>query len=143
MNDSSTLSQLAELALVAIVGLVLFTALGIFAAHRTYTYPRRRSRYRHPPLYFAGHGTGNVEAESLIESTYRIDYQFSGDGLVKIELIETASGNSDTILLKSGSGTAGFRVQHAGHHRLHIAPLQEDTSWELSIQPVGQASVRS
>ena len=54
-----------------------------------------------------------MAANSLLERPYRLDYWLPDDGLVKIELIERATGNNDVILIKSGGGVEAFTVLHA------------------------------
>ncbi|MBZ0303086.1 MAG: hypothetical protein K8J31_25290 [Anaerolineae bacterium] len=140
MEGSQTAAQLADLVLIALIGFGLFTALGIYAARRTRMPLDDRHPDVHLPLRFQGTGEARLEAERLIESTYRIDYQFPGDSLIKVELIQCATGDSTTILLKRGKGVDSFVVNRAGRHLLRVEPLREDVAWKFEIRPVGRRS---
>lgn len=138
MNESSSLAQLAELALIVLTGIVIMSALGVYGLRGFQARRPRPSRYPDiEPLRFQGRGTMTINADDLLASAYRIDYSFPDEALVKVELIERATGNRDVILIKSGSGVEGFDVPQAGHYLLQVEPLAEAVGWKCQIRPVG------
>jgi hypothetical protein len=138
MNEQSSIIQLVELGLIFLVGFVILSGLGVYAMRQMQSRrPRSVSYPDRPALHFQGRGESTVSTNGLIESSYRIDYCFPGDVLVKIELIERATGNDEVILIKSGEGVEGFTVPHAGDYLLRIEPLADDAAWSFDIRPVG------
>ena len=138
MNEQSSIAQLVELSLILLVVIAIMSALSVYAVRRL------RSRRAHlasyadrPSLHFQGRGAMTLSADLLSESAYRIDYQLPEDALVKINLIERATGNDEVILIKSGKGIEGFAVSSAGDYLLRVEPLAEDVAWSFEIRPVG------
>lgn len=138
MTDPSSIAQLVELGLIAVVGIAVLSALGVYAMRRMRSRRPRTSAY--PDVAsrrFQGRGEMTVRADDLIDSAYRLDYRLPDTTLVKIELIERASGDSDVILIRRGEGVEGFTVLHAGNYLLHVEPLAEEVAWAFEIRPVG------
>jgi hypothetical protein len=135
VNDS-TLLQLRDLALILGVALVIVVGMGLYLVRR---YRSNSRPHEHYPAAqrFQGQGSGTAEAQVLIAAQYRIDFQFPDEVLVKLELIEADTGNSDLILLKSGSGTDGFVVENAGRFLFQVEAQNEDARWSFTIKPVG------
>lgn len=138
MNNQSSIVQLAELALIAVVSVAILSALGVYAMRRMQSRRPRSPAYPEVAFrHFQGRGEMTVSVDDLVESVYRLHYRLPDEALVKIELIERASGDSYVILIKRGEGVEGFTVLHAGDYLLHIEPLAEDVAWAFEIRPVG------
>jgi hypothetical protein len=91
-------------------------------------------------LRFHGTGEMTVRAPGLIASQYRLDYQFPENVLVKVDLLDTATGERELIVLKRGAGVAGFDVTHPGDYLLHVAPLDDTAEWQLTMRPGGSGN---
>ena len=138
MNEPTSIAELADLGLILLIVFAILSALGVYAVCQMQARrPSATSFPDRPSLHFQGRGERTVTANGLIESAYRIDYRLPSDTLVKIELIERATGNDALILIKSGEGIDGFNVSRAGDYLLRIEPLAEDAIWSFEIRPVG------
>ena len=114
-------------------------ALTLFGKRSRKDVSRYDERYGRT-LHFHGTGEMTVRAPGWIASQYRLDYQFPETTLVKVDLLDTASGDRELIVLKSGAGVAWFEMSQPGDYLLHVAPLDEAAVWELAIRPVGLGS---
>lgn len=81
-----------------------------------------------------------IRAPGLIASQYRMDYEMPENVLVKVDLLDSVTGDRELILVKCGTGVAGFNVPHAGDYLLHIAPADDSANWRFQIRPVGLGS---
>lgn len=81
-----------------------------------------------------------IRAPGLIASQYRMDYEMPENVLVKVDLLDSVTGDRELILVKRGKGVAGFDVPHAGDYLLHITPAGDSADWNFEIRPVGLGS---
>jgi hypothetical protein len=137
VQTDDLLFQLRDLALILGLSLVVVVGMGLYIVRR-YRSPSSATRPHYPETRrFSGRGTTTLEAPELIAAQYRLDYAFPDAVLVKIELVEVATGSSELILLKSGSGVEGFVVETTGRYLFEVEPPDETADWSFSIKPVG------
>lgn len=56
--------------------------------------------------------------------------------LVKIDLINVMDADTETVVLKSGSGSVAMSVDVGGRYLFQIDPANESTSWSFSCRPL-------
>jgi hypothetical protein len=131
-------AQIADLALVIVVGLVAFSLLGLLAVRRSRQRLSTRSQTDAVEQNFEGRGTETVDLGELLTAQYRVDFEFPANRLVKVELIENNTADRHLILFKSGTGTEGFVVERAGRYFCQVEPQAESDHWVLRLRPVGR-----
>lgn len=115
-------------------GIVLFAAWALAA---------RRLRENRPhlkrggaELVFRGRGAGVTQAVFMEAGAYRLSCQFTGGAAVKIDLIAVDSGERETLLVKSGSGTLAFTLD-GGLYVFDVDPADHRSAWNLQVGPLG------
>jgi hypothetical protein len=93
------------------------------------------------PIRLQGKGNHATKALRLEAGTYKVQYRFPDDVLVKVDLWD--SGDSETILLKRGVGVESFTVEADGRYVFEIAPADEMAAWEMDITRLGLPSRKS
>lgn len=82
---------------------------------------------------FHGRGTHTTEPLKLAAGRCRIDYQF--DAPTRLALV--SSGDEETLLIKSGVGSAEFEVAEAGRYRLLVEPAEAGAAWQINYRQTG------
>jgi hypothetical protein len=85
------------------------------------------------PSTLSGRGAQTTNVLQLAAGAYRIDYQF--DALTRLALID--DNNEETILIKSGAGSAGFEITEGGRYRLRVEPAAEGAAWQIAYRRIG------
>ncbi len=93
------------------------------------------------PVRLRGQGNHMTEPVHLETGTYKVDYRFPDDVLVKVDLWQGV--DSEMILLKRGSGVVSFAVESEGRFIFEIAPADETAAWEMDITRLGLPSPRT
>jgi hypothetical protein len=92
------------------------------------------------PFRLQGKGTYASEPLELEHGTYKVQYRFPPDVLVKIDIIRFLDGETSTILIKRGMGEASFTVEVDDRYVFEIAPADEISAWELAFTRLGLPS---
>jgi hypothetical protein len=91
---------------------------------------------------FRDRGNQITTAIELQPGTYKLQYQFPTGVLVKVDLISLGGGDSETLFIKSGSGSQALRIETGGRYSFQIKPVQEQAEWSFEISPLGLPSRR-
>jgi hypothetical protein len=91
------------------------------------------------PFQFQGQGAQSTRPVKLEAGDYKIRYLFPDEAIVKVELFSVDDGEGELIILKSGSGEAGFTINANGRYLFDVDP-QEGASWKLEINRLGLPS---
>ncbi len=138
----STINQgflLAQIINVVILIVILTAVIG------TVIYFLRRSRaatapkvdFEHQPVRLQDSGNQLTAPLRLAAGTHKLMYWLPADTLVKVDLIDVDRGNSETILMKKGTGSQAFSLEHSGRYAFQVAPADDSASWVLEISPLG------
>jgi hypothetical protein len=87
-------------------------------------------------VYYEGIGQETTRPFWLRVGRYQARYLFSGDTLVKVDLLRTADGERETLVFKAGEGVAAFEMAEGARCRLVIEPADPDAEWEVEISPL-------
>jgi hypothetical protein len=87
-------------------------------------------------VYYEGVGEETTRPFWLRAGRYQVNYLFSENTLVKVDLLRTADGERETLVVKTGQGVAEFEVPEAARCRLVIEPAAPDAEWEVEISPL-------
>lgn len=90
------------------------------------------------PIHLEGAGSHMTKPFHLQAGTYKLQYRFPPDVLVKVDLWH--GGDSETVVLKRDEGAASFAVSQDGRYTLDIAPTDESSPWTLDITRLGLPS---
>lgn len=91
---------------------------------------------------FSNRGDQITSAVELQPGTYKLQYQFSTGVSVKIDLISLDDRDSETLVIKSGTGSQAFRIKTSGRYAFRVEPLNEQSEWFFEISPLGLPSRR-
>jgi YD repeat-containing protein len=141
-----------ELTLPAIIILVLLAvAVSRYVQSRADPTRQRRLRYDErgqlvaveeplgqQPIHLEGQGSHMTNLVHLHAGTYKLQYRFPPDVLVKVDLWR--DGDSETLVLKRGAGESAFTVAADGRCTLDIAPADDSAPWTLDITRLGLPS---
>lgn len=94
------------------------------------------------PIRLQDRGNQLTAPIDLDAGTYKVMYWLPDDELVKIDLINIDNGESETLLIKSGSGSHGVIIHHAGRYAFQVEPDGVTAPWTLEILPLGLVSKR-
>ena len=89
------------------------------------------------PLQFEGRGTWSSQPIPLAAGSYRIAFRFPADVTVRLGLLSSSDGEECTLLIKSGSGVAGFELESASYI-VQVQPADEGVAWQIEIQRMKQ-----
>jgi hypothetical protein len=88
------------------------------------------------PVSFSRKGTYASDAMRLEAGVYKIEYQFPETSLVKVDLISAADGETETIALKTGSGSLAFTVRAPGRFIVQVEPVDEAADWSFEFRRI-------
>lgn len=92
-------------------------------------------RIRGEAVTLEGRGTQTSKTVELDAGMHRAEYQFPDDVLIHVRLVDTDTGDDETLFIKSGGGVAAFHVEEYGRFQLVVEPADERARWRLTIQP--------
>lgn len=118
------------------VGLVL--ALIFMWMSRAGLGVERSFKRRDAPICFKNQGTHLTNAVNLSTGAYKVLYTF--DTITKVDLIELSTGDHETLLIKSGSGSMSFTIEQQGRYAFEVDPQDDSAAWIIEISPLGLPS---
>ena len=92
-------------------------------------------RLRGTEFALSGKGTTASDTVDLMPGVYKFEYQFPAGEMVKIDLINVMDADTETVVLKSGSGSVAMSVEVGGRYLFQIDPANEATTWAFSCRP--------
>lgn len=129
----------ASVVLVALLMIIPVALVALFKYRRDWEQTRQRYGPQTEPddsIYYEGVGAETTRPFRLRAGRYKLAYAFPESALVKVDLLHTASGERETLALKSGTGASEFEVAESGRCRLVIEPADADAEWEVEITPL-------
>lgn len=90
------------------------------------------------PIHLNGKGNHTSEPLPLEAGTYKAQYRFPDDILVKVDLWH--KGEAETVVLKQGAGVTSFTIAASGRYVFAIAPADDVSPWTLDITRLGLPS---
>jgi len=88
------------------------------------------------PVRMSNKGTFASDALKLETGVYKFEYQFPESSSVKVDLISATDGDTETIALKSGSGSVAFTVHQPGKYVVQVEPVDEAANWSFEFRRV-------
>jgi hypothetical protein len=132
------LSYVVIFALIAI--LVILAA--IFIGRRLRDGENARFKRDGNIFTFSYQGNQITAVVDLQPGTYKLQYQFPDGVSVKIDLISIIEDDSETLIIKSGSGSQAFRIEARGKYAFQVDPVDDLSEWSFEISPLGLPSRR-
>ena len=90
------------------------------------------------PITLKGKGNHATKPLPMEAGAYKLEYIFPDDVLVKVDL--WLNGDSETIVVKRGTGTASFNIDVTARYVFEIAPADEAAAWEITVTRRGLPS---
>jgi hypothetical protein len=90
------------------------------------------------PITFENRGTQVMPPVQLLPGAYQVTYTF--ESVTRVDVIDTSSGERETLLIKSGTGSVVFSVEHEGRYTFEVEPQDEAVSWRMAVSPLGLPS---
>ncbi len=129
INDGFRLAQIVNL-------IIIFLCLALPLAGVIVWISRNAPRpIREGGARFENRGTQVTDTFDLAAGTYKMTYRLAV--MSEVDLIEVATGNRETLLVKLGSGSIAFTVEQAGRYALEVAPQDDESVWCIEISPLG------
>ena len=94
------------------------------------------------PIVLRGRGGETTRPFALAAGRYKLAYAFPDGVLTSVALLDTATGDSDTLLVAQGSGATSFEIGVPARYALHVAPADDSAAWSLTLSPLGLPSRR-
>ncbi|MBC7813090.1 MAG: hypothetical protein H7175_18175 [Burkholderiales bacterium] len=87
---------------------------------------------------FSLRGTGTMASDTveLMAGVYKFEYTFPAGEMVKIDLINVDDADTETVVLKSGSGSVAMSVEVGGRYVFQVDPANESTAWSFTCRPL-------
>jgi hypothetical protein len=124
---------------VLLVVLVILAPILLMAAYK-YRREWEQTRQLYGPqaepddgIYYEGIGEETTRPFRLRAGRYKLSYRFSENSPVKVDLLRTADGDRETLVLRSGEGAASFEMAEGARCRLVVEPGEPDAEWEVEI----------
>ena len=134
---------------VVIIAVIIFLIIVWYAFYMVQDKPKRKRKLKvgddgelvaiegvihNQSIRFRGKGAQTTKPFDLEPGTYKLSYQFPESVLVKVDLISSFDGDSETILVKSGVSSKAFNVQIGGRYFFRVEPTEDNAHWEIECQ---------
>jgi len=140
VDGSFTLAIIMGYAIIFILVAVPVLLAAIFVGRHLRGEGNRRFIRQGDIFKFQDRGNQITPAIELQPGTYKLQYQFPNDIPVKIDLISLDEGDSETIVVRSASGSQALRIDARGRYAFQVEPVDEQSAWAFEISPLGLPS---
>lgn len=128
-------------AIFALFAILVFLA-ALYIGRRLRDVENDRVKKQGDSFIFSDRGNQITAVVELQPGTYKLQYQFPDGISVKIDLISIDDGDSETLIIKSGSGSQAFRIEARGKYAFQVDPVDDRSEWSFEISPLGLPSRR-